>query len=124
MGFMGQLYEHHSIVLLIVLLQIQLELFGIARVYRSRHPFFSFGQQSENSFIHEVINEDNSLFGTTNQLRHITPGIPHATCSKDLFRCHRWSQFIHALQNLLHLLVSKYLMLLQSLYALKHTCIG
>ncbi len=29
MGFMGQLYEHHSIVLLIVLLQIQLELFAV-----------------------------------------------------------------------------------------------
>ena len=42
MGFMGQLYEHHSIVLLIVLLQIQLELFGIARVYRSRHPVLTY----------------------------------------------------------------------------------
>lgn len=38
MGFMGQLYKHHSIVLLIVLLQIQLELFAVGGGHNLRPP--------------------------------------------------------------------------------------
>ena len=124
MGFVGSLHKPNGLILPVVLLQVQQELLCVARVDGCRYPISPLGQQQEHSFVNKVVNEDDALLGTTNQLRHIAPGIPHATCGEDLLWSDGRSKLVHTLQHLFHLLVGQHLMTLQPLYTLKHTGIG
>ena len=83
---MRQLHKQNLTILLIVFLQVCLEWFIITRVDRSHHIFCPFVQERQHTVIHKIVNQHNPLLRTPYQVRHISPCIPHAACSKYMLR--------------------------------------
>ena len=63
-----QLNELDFTILFIMLLQVCLEWFIVARVNRSLHIICPFVQERKHAVIHEVVNQYNPLFGTPHQV--------------------------------------------------------
>ena len=120
MVLLSQLHEQDLTILLIVFLQVCLEWVIITRVNRSLHIICPFVQERQHTIIHKIVYQHYSLLRTPYQVRHISPGIPHAACGKYLLRQLLWKTVLDCSNNLVYFLVCFRLVLLYMKDSLHH----
>ena len=121
--FMRQLDELDFGVLGVVLLQVGEELLVVAGVDGGRDTFFALGEHREHTVVHEIVDEDDSAFGTPDQVGDIRPRVPYAARGEDLFGELLGRVLFHLVENGINFLVGLNLMSLQMGDSHQNICI-
>ena len=77
-----------------------------------RNAIDSFGEHGKYSVVNIVVNQDNPLSGTSNEVGDVSPCIPDATGWEDLLGEEFWTNVLDSIKNDLNRFVCLLLMLL------------
>ena len=77
-----------------------------------RNAIDSFGEHGKYSVVNIVVNQDNPLSGTSNEVGDVSPCIPDATGWEDLLGEEFWTNVLDSIKNNLNRFVCFLLMLL------------
>lgn len=95
----GELNELNFGILFVVFLQVGEELFAVTGVDGGRNTFSALGEQGKHAVVNEIVDEDDSAFGTANQVGNVGPCVPHAARGEDLFGEHFGRVLLHFVEN-------------------------